>query len=126
MHRVDGLVSAVAYALFFARTFLPDVFSLTLSRFAFHLVDIIIQSDVLLGVLKSVTKNFRSFALTLFLLCLMVYAYAVLGYIFFGNNLYITPGNAEAGQQVCDNVAFVCFLWFFFFSNSKQIGRAHV
>ena len=57
--------------------------------FALHLLDIIVQFKLFLTIVRSITKNWASIALTTALLCLVVYYYALFSMVFLSHLYYV-------------------------------------
>jgi hypothetical protein len=64
--------------------------------FAFHLLDIVVRSELLKYVIKSVTANGKAIMLTACLALVVVYIYSIFGFLFFRSKF-----GAEAG---CDSM----------------------
>lgn len=69
--------------------------------FAFHLLDIVVRSELLKYVIKSVTANGKAIMLTACLALVVVYIYSIFGFLFFRSKF-----GSDAG---CDNM-FMCLV----------------
>jgi hypothetical protein len=71
--------------------------------FAFHLLDIVVRNELLREVIKSVTLNGKSILLTALLAIVVVYIYAIFGFLFFRSAF------VRDDQQICESM-FMCLL----------------
>jgi hypothetical protein len=73
--------------------------------FAFHLLDIVFQFETLKAVIRSVTRNGKQLLLTVALVLVVVYFYAVVAFSFLRDN-------AQYGVRACMIECAVCsFRW---------------
>ena len=70
--------------------------------FAFHLLDIITTSKDLQSVFTAVTKNGRSILATAFFGLIIVYIYAIIGYLYFSDSFAVT--SLGSNYQMCNNL----------------------
>ena len=74
--------------------------------FSFHLLGVITRSELLKYVIKSVTQNGKSILLTVVLALVIIYIYAIFGFIFFRNKFNISDNN----DDIFCNSMFDCFI----------------
>eukprot|EP00033_Pygsuia_biforma_P004196 GCRY01004603.1.p1 GENE.GCRY01004603.1~~GCRY01004603.1.p1 ORF type:complete len:842 (+),score=278.49 GCRY01004603.1:182-2707(+) len=67
-------------------------------------VDLIIQSPILINVLNSVSKNWRSLFVTLLLILLVVYFYAVIAWLYFSDTFDKNPDDEENPENMCSSI----------------------
>ncbi|TPP62192.1 ITPR1 [Fasciola gigantica] len=69
------------------------------------LLDVIRREETLLNVIRSVTKNGRSILLTALLALIILYIYAILGFVFFKDDfqLEVESTNGSGNQTECDS-----------------------
>ena len=77
----------LAYISPTSRLYLPNIFHISRPhlphiRFAFHLLDVSTKSKDLQNVFKAVTQNGRSIMMTALFGVIIVYIYAILGYVY--------------------------------------------
>ena len=72
--------------------------------FAVHLVDIVTSSKALTTILQSVTHNGKQLCLTVMMLCILVWLYAVVAFNFF-RKFYVEAGEeGEEPNYKCHNM----------------------
>lgn len=72
--------------------------------FAFQMIDLVIQSEVLVSVLKSLTTNWPNLLLTFGLILLTVYYYSIFGFLFFSGVFHKTPDNPDTDEILCSSI----------------------
>eukprot|EP00708_Paratrimastix_pyriformis_P002164 GAFH01000903.1.p1 GENE.GAFH01000903.1~~GAFH01000903.1.p1 ORF type:complete len:554 (+),score=181.64 GAFH01000903.1:752-2413(+) len=77
--------------------------------FCVQLFDLVIQSDTLLNVLRSITKNYQQLILTFVLILLVIYYYATFGYLFFSAAILKDAAEGEEQTSACSSVI-ECFV----------------
>ena len=96
-----GFVFMDGKGLFFAACMLAAVLGIVHSPFwfAFHLLDVITKSKDLQNVFKAVTQNGRSIMMTAVFGVIIVYIYAIVGYV------YLSDSFAIENIAMCTNLA---------------------
>ena len=77
--------------------------------FAFHLLDIAFSNKALNTILQSVTHNGRQLVLSVMLMCIVVYVYAVIAFNFF-REAYIADGDEDEPDKRCHDMK-SCFIF---------------
>ena len=81
-----------------------------------QLVDVVYQEDTLLNVSRSVTRNWRSIALTALLALILVYLFSIVGYLFLQDDFVydvnpLRPSINRTGEKSLSNSS-NSFVWF--------------
>jgi hypothetical protein len=78
--------------------------------FAAHLLDIIVQFKLMVTVMQSITKNYGSLLLTVALIALVVYYYAIVAFVFFPEIFYRDSEFDELREDTMCYDLLSCFL----------------
>ncbi|KHJ76307.1 hypothetical protein OESDEN_24073, partial [Oesophagostomum dentatum] len=72
--------------------------------YAFHLIDVVLSFPMLKAILQSVTHNLQQLILTIMMMLVVVYLYAVLAFNFF-RKFYVQEGeDGEEPDRKCHNM----------------------
>ena len=83
------------------RIVIADWFFPAHCKFLFQMIDVLLQEETLLNVVRSVTRNWRSIIITAILALVLVYFFSIIGFIFFKEDFLIEtePVAVAAGKN---------------------------